>query len=195
MAQNPICCLKIKIFRCPQCCQVWQQVWKGQCFVHGSGRWCAGRSTLHIFSNFPFLWRQSYIIFFEGGVYFGESTTYNHIMNFTLRIFRDELEGCVFFFRKSLRSYQAQLLWITVICLGPLRSELCRSGARAAQLLCLQQAWRFWGTKNGGTHRSVGELLQGGSLICQGISKSMIAKIQRFSGPPFWKRTDFHRNP
>lgn len=149
MAKNgPICCLKINIFRCPQCCQVWQQVWKGQCFVQASGCWGAGRSTLHIFPTSHFCGGNHTSFFFEGGVYFVKIYNYiiyNHIMNFTVKTFRDSLEGCSKIFRKSLRSYQAQLLWITVICLGPLRSELCRSGARAAQLLCLQQAFGDFG--------------------------------------------------
>ena len=61
----------------------------------------------------------------------------------------------------------------------PFRGKSCTVAVLTAGV------WRFWGTKNGGKHRSVGELLQGGSLICQGISKSMMAKNKGFPGHHF----------
>ena len=125
------------------------------------------------FSNFPFLKGGNHTSFFLKVEYILENLEFIIISwilqsRFSVVNWKD-----VYFFRKSLRSYQAQLLQ-----LGPLRSELCRSGARAAQLDCLQQAWRFWGTKNGGKHRSVGELLQGSPA-------SMIAKNKGFPGHHF----------
>lgn len=111
----------------------------------------AGGDLPSIFFQLPIFMEASIHHFFLKVEYIlWESTTYNHIMNFTIRIFRDELEGCSKFFRKSLRSYQAQLLWKTRDLFGTLKVRVmpfrglepsCTVGLLTAGL------WRFWGTK------------------------------------------------